>query len=1308
MTLLQVKTREADETSPLLPQIPATESATANAISELSFSAIHYDLNREEDPAIGTVSSHAHETESATRVFPVDILAEVIGARHLSLSRTSSAAYGSSTVTADSTGKPASTTSLDTTGTTRNSTSYSCYCVAQFGPKRLHRTKHVTTTDGNPLWTIKESPLFVLSVSVKDILNHKHLVINVWGRRGRFKSSKTADDSHFVGKVRIPAHELLNLCHEQRVEFDLVDDLGRPLFSSSDIVTNTTTTTSTSSIQDNENILQSKIALRFRFASKADIKFATSWNQATTVVGTPQEQQQQQQQQPQQEQPFSHKKRIPCTVLQGCQVLPQEDQPNKAVCVTELEQWEVSGAHFAAAAASHLKLSTISPSKRRQRRGKIRVKPNTPDPDNGQASLYLTPTDLKAMTLEPSREWVQAGNCLNIDKEVSPNTSKEYNNNHSQQFLGRLWVEVLSCHDLPNVDYGTAVGNKTDAFVSLIYGDVMAQTPIIDDELSPHFMPWTQRAFCLGILHPSHILYLAVFGYKRGVFNHVPIGRVEINPLQFQRRQSQCNTEFVLQYDLLPASHVAPSTLQTQPTAGRIRIRLRQEIFDKRALLMAALLPSPPIYLNCRKKASWYVAKYTAYGEHDNLDAFSISVLLAYIDEITKGFLRNGIYSVVDGFNAVVFWKAPIHSSIFLTMGILAMENPQLIPGFIFLGLGNVMLVNNARKRSNPSPWYRCTSYWQYLWILMFGNTAVPPFVESSSMLSWFPSISTTATAATVPTTTMVIEPHEGWDDQSQLQKQWQRRIERDDLFSEKKGQFEKEIERLEQVATIQTVEETNGAAIIISVELINLLGKIQGIVGRLVHLCRLVDNTIRWEESDKAFWVTTLFLGIGVVFLFVPWTFLFLWVGRFTVWILLGPQNYFLHLHWKKHHSDEESKLRQMFEERIFQARCKQEEASKLKAFRHIIFGKFGTAVPGLSWTPRLDRPCHESHAQLMDNKDVVDALENNMKNPCIPGQKLYGVMIPRPFDQWQTNSAESSRTKEQVLSALEQLLQQEDALEQQLSFSHSQHDQDDITTGLEDEGVEVTDVYDVEAGLIRLSPKEDEENSKTKVVGLRRESLKGDWGVEAVDLYENEAAFVRNSWKFLSSKANILSLSHSSSSSDDGEHKVEEGEFAAAVQDAFERRKTFSRAQLPDLQGNGSCTYALDAGDEEGEDGIASTDRVQWIQSQVQELRLLTELEMLSEDEEGPKKKQDSQDVKDMGTISNIPALNTVRTFEADLGDSMAELGFEVEEAKGITNFPALSTVRTFEADSGTIMGELGFETSCAENDKHLPGSR
>lgn len=93
-------------------------------------------------------------------------------------------------------------------------------------------------------------------------------------------------------------------------------------------------------------------------------------------------------------------------------------------------------------------------------------------------------------------------------------------------------------------------------FVCVVFEDVMVQTPVIDDELSPHWLPWTQRAFRFGIMHPSSVLYLGVFDYDLGITDHEAIGRVAINVSRYQR-----DTTYCLKFNLHKSSNVTDRTV---------------------------------------------------------------------------------------------------------------------------------------------------------------------------------------------------------------------------------------------------------------------------------------------------------------------------------------------------------------------------------------------------------------------------------------------------------------------------------------------------------------------------------------------------------------------------------------------------------------------------------------------------------------------------------------------------------------------------------------------------------------------------
>lgn len=241
------------------------------------------------------------------------------------------------------------------------------------------------------------------------------------------------------------------------------------------------------------------MTLRFRVASEQDIRFVQAWEQY---------------------------RRLDPSTLKGTGVIEDENRTVASI-VSEEDESQVLGGTLMSAISNRVLAS--SPQK------KIHVKPHC-DPQRPDDTTYMSPDVPKTETAGPSHHWVEVGTGCSI---------------------GRLYVEILSCHNLPNVDIGSTVGNLSDPFVCIVYEDSVVETPFIDDELSPLFPPWVRRAFAFNIMHPSSLLYLAVFGYKKGLLSHRPIGRVEINPGNMQR-----DTVYNLCYNLSPSSHVMNRTVR--------------------------------------------------------------------------------------------------------------------------------------------------------------------------------------------------------------------------------------------------------------------------------------------------------------------------------------------------------------------------------------------------------------------------------------------------------------------------------------------------------------------------------------------------------------------------------------------------------------------------------------------------------------------------------------------------------------------------------------------------------------------------
>lgn len=89
---------------------------------------------------------------------------------------------------------------------------------------------------------------------------------------------------------------------------------------------------------------------------------------------------------------------------------------------------------------------------------KYKMRPG-PDPKRRVATEWMTEEEIEFEHIKESQHWIDSGSGK----------------------LGKIYVEVLGCDGLPNLDTGGFLGNKTDAFVSIVFEDSVVQTDIIDD-----------------------------------------------------------------------------------------------------------------------------------------------------------------------------------------------------------------------------------------------------------------------------------------------------------------------------------------------------------------------------------------------------------------------------------------------------------------------------------------------------------------------------------------------------------------------------------------------------------------------------------------------------------------------------------------------------------------------------------------------------------------------------------------------------------------------------------------------------------
>ena len=204
-----------------------------------------------------------------------------------------------------------------------------------------------------------------------------------------------------------------------------------------------------------------------------------------------------------------------------------------------------------------------------------------------------------AEAMKPSKDWINVGD---------PNAP------------GKVFVEVLACNDLPNLDFpGLLSKNLTDPFCCLIMEDSVVNTSYISDNLNPRWMPTgDHRAFVFGVQHPSSHLYVGCFNYNStskiynplGTFRdwiHTPVGRVLINLTQFTP-----DTVYTLHYHLYEVSSESAKDRMAGNHNGTLIIRLR--IQWDRQLLAGMRLP-PEFHISVPRKHDYQTAMYTTVGE---------------------------------------------------------------------------------------------------------------------------------------------------------------------------------------------------------------------------------------------------------------------------------------------------------------------------------------------------------------------------------------------------------------------------------------------------------------------------------------------------------------------------------------------------------------------------------------------------------------------------------------------------------------------------------------------------------------------
>mmetsp|Transcript_11555 Transcript_11555/g.25337 ORF Transcript_11555/g.25337 Transcript_11555/m.25337 type:complete len:715 (+) Transcript_11555:140-2284(+) len=627
---------------------------------------------------------------------------------------------------------------------------------------------------------------------------------------------------------------------------------------------------------------------------------------------------------------------------------------------------------------------------------KYLVRPG-PDPKRKEDTTWLTKEKIEEESMRPSDNWTDIGSGT----------------------LGKIFVEILGCDKLPNMDTGGVLGNKTDAFVSLVYEDCFARTHEVSDCLSPRFMPWTQRAFIFNMMHTSSQLFLAVFDSDiTPLSSHDLVGRVSINISNFRP-----NSVYLLQYNLYPTAKLGPR----EAKFGTIKLRLRMELEDERSLLLSNFQLPQSVYVNVESKKDFEVIQETVEGGVDT-KKYSLGTIKAYTDEMMA--YLTIYYALEDVFISLVLWRGysiitlpmpsystrsikwidagfPLHSLVAFICCVCLVENPDFLPSFFFGCIGWLLLATVERRARNPNPWNRSKSFSHFLSSLVLGKTIMGP---------------------------QLIEAHENVDGVVESETFWDKRVrdmeeranKRAEEYAEEQEQYMKDLKEIGDTNEDLSAQTVGGYSLDPTRA---YLFPIQQYLRVACFCLRISKNILVWEECYLSFWIATICFVLSVVVFFVPWGFLIKWTLRIIVWVSLGPWMKLADIYYfsrLKEETDEQKQERmgqlqlerqKRLEKQKLDAQIAREKASKLRDFKQYMFGERICKVNILKNDRYYDLPLPSSSSTLYNPKSKslgeLAMQEAGYHRSRVNGQQLVGEMIPVIYETPTTEAPTGKPTK-------------------------------------------------------------------------------------------------------------------------------------------------------------------------------------------------------------------------------------------------------------------------------------------------------
>lgn len=620
-----------------------------------------------------------------------------------------------------------------------------------------------------------------------------------------------------------------------------------------------------------------------------------------------------------------------------------------------------------------------------------------PDPKRREVTSWLTKEKIEEESKTQSCSWMDVGSGT----------------------LGKIFVEILGCDNLPNMDTFGVLGNKTDAFVSLVYEDCLARTDIINDCLSPRWMPWSQRAFIFNMMHTSSQLFLAVFDSDTTPMSrHDLVGRVSVNLSNFRR-----NTVYLLEYNLYKTAKFG----LREAKFGTIKLRLRLEPEDERTRMISNFRLPQSVYVNVVKKKDFEVVRGTVEGGIDS-KKYSLGTLNAHCGELMD--YLTICYALEDAFISLVLWRGysiinlpmpsfstpsikwisatfPVHSLVAFIGCTCLVENPDFLPSFFFGCIGWMLLATIEGRSHHPNPWNRSKTFSHFLTALFFGKDIVAP---------------------------QLIAAHENEDGVMDTETFWAKRLRLNEEKAKQRAlQYAEESEQyMKDLKEIGDTNEDLDAPTVGGISFDPTRAYLFPIHHYLRATCiflRVSKNILVWEESYISFWIASACFVLSFAVFFVPWGFLIQWTLRIIVWCTLGPWMKLADIYYfsrleeetdeqKKHRMGQlELERQRRLEKQKLEAQLVREKSTKLKDFKQYMFGEHICKVNILKKDRYYDLPLPTSSSVKFNPKSQslgeLAMQEAGYRRHRVDGQQLDGEMIPMRHGNPATEAPTGKPTK-------------------------------------------------------------------------------------------------------------------------------------------------------------------------------------------------------------------------------------------------------------------------------------------------------